>query len=253
MTPGDDVVDLHIGESHFEWTIAAATAVDIGQIVHSSTPKAGVTVQVESGLARGAEEVDVHLGGGDDQLELILGSAQQDTVTIHFSRANHDDYDTVTVSALEDLGELAEVEFPTNPSATATNVLSSDKLGNGQGLNFDFADDIAGLLESSALDADDVSESGSKPGTLIVFGSNNAASERGFIYDYDGDGELSDGDTLVDLDQALLDASSNVTFNGVQVSNSLIMDVNVNAGTISLVTEYLDLFQFTLSEGDLVA
>ena len=40
---------------------------------------------------------------------------------------------------------------------------------------------------------------GSQQGAVILFDSG---SQHGFIYDHDGDGELSDGDTLVDLTTA---------------------------------------------------
>ena len=35
---------------------------------------------------------------------MILGSVQNDEVTLHFSRANNDDHDTVSFTTLNDLG-----------------------------------------------------------------------------------------------------------------------------------------------------
>ena len=53
--------------------------------------------------AEGSQAVDIHLGGGDDTIDLILGSAQSEEVTLHFSRANNDDHDTVSFTRLNDL------------------------------------------------------------------------------------------------------------------------------------------------------
>ena len=71
---------------------------------------------------------------------------------------------------------------------------------------------------------------GASQGNVLVF--NNAA-QRGFIYDHDGDGELSDGDTLVDL----TDAAS---------------DVAVVGGDVQVTSNGGDIWTFELSGGDLI-
>jgi hypothetical protein len=79
---------------------------------------------------------------------------------------------------------------------------------------------------------------------------NAGAVQRGFIYDYDGDGELSDGDTLVDLTDALMPVGA-INFGGAPMTAAQVISANANA--IGLVTDGMDYIQFNLSEGDLVA
>ena len=56
----------------------------------------------------GRRTLTCYLGGGDDTVNLMLGSAQVEDVTLHIARANHDDHDTVSIDELEDLGALAK-------------------------------------------------------------------------------------------------------------------------------------------------
>lgn len=248
MTPGDDVVDLVIGESEYTASRAAATAgLSMLQVLTSNAPITGTSVLASTNLAQAAEEVDVYLGGGDDTVELVIGSAQVDDVTLHIARANHDDHDTVSIDELEDLGALASVNVAVSP-VTVANVAS---FGQATGINLDFQDDVQTILtDASAVDANGVNIAGSTQGALIVFGMNAGAVQRGFIYDYDGDGELSDGDTLVDLTDALMPAGA-VNFGGAPMTAAQIISANANA--VGLVTDGMDYIQFNLSEGDLVA
>jgi hypothetical protein len=248
MTPGDDVVDVVIGESEYTVSRTAATAgLTMLQVLTSSAPITGTTVLPSSNLAQSAEEVDIHLGGGDDTVNLVIGSAQVDDVTLHIARANHDDHDTVSIDELEDLGALASANVAVSP-VTVANVAS---FGQATGINIDFQDDVQTILtDASAVDANGVNIAGSTQGALIVFGMNAGAVQRGFIYDYDGNGELSDGDTLVDLTDALMPAGA-VNFGGAPMTAAQIISANANA--IGLVTDGMDYIQFNLSEGDLVA
>ena len=158
---------------------------------------------VTDGDARGSQEVNIELGGGDDSVDLVLGSAQQENVTISFERASSDEFDTVTFTALEDLAGA--------PGTTAA-----------EGVIFDFADDIQQIISSTATDANSVNEqaAASHQG-LIVFGSAVGSTQQGFIYDADGDGVLSDGDTLVDLTAAVDTNNIASTANGVSFTSVL--------------------------------
>jgi hypothetical protein len=248
MTPGDDVVDLVIGESEYTASrTAATTGLSMLQVLTSNAPITGVSVLPSTNLAQAAEEVDVYLGGGDDTVELVIGSAQVDDVTLHIARANHDDHDTVSIDELEDLGALASANVAVSP-VTVANVAS---FGQATGINIDFQDDVQAILtDGSAVDANGVNIAGSTQGALIVFGMNAGAVQRGFIYDYDGDGELSDGDTLVDLTDALMPVGA-INFGGAPMTAAQVISANANA--IGLVTDGMDYIQFNLSEGDLVA
>ena len=248
MTPGDDVVDLVIGESEYTASrTAATTGLSMLQVLTSNAPITGVSVLASTNLAQAAEEVDVYLGGGDDTVELVIGSAQVDDVTLHIARANHDDHDTVSIDELEDLGALASANVAVSP-VTVANVAS---FGQATGINIDFQDDVQAILtDASAVDANGVNIAGSTQGALIVFGMNAGAVQRGFIYDYDGDGELSDGDTLVDLTDALMPVGA-INFGGAPMTAAQV--ISANANSIGLVTDGMDYVQFNLSEGDLVA
>ena len=102
------------------------------------------------------------------------------------------------------------------------------------GLTLDFADDISTVIDGGAVAAAAVNESSaSQQGALIVF---NGSSQVGFIYDHDGDGQLSDGDTLVDLTG---------TGGGIAFNSS-------TGFTLTLAgTEGADAFNFSLDQGDL--
>lgn len=213
MTAQDDVIDMVIGESE-----VAAGGENSGIAILQST-----ALETASPTnARGSQSVDVHLGGGDDTVSLVLGSVQSDEVTLHFSRANHDDHDTVTFAELNDLSET-----------TATD-----------GLTLDFADDISTIIAADGLDgiggvssaAAGVNVSGSQQGALILF---ETASEHGFIYDHDGDGQLSDGDTLVDLTNAGANANA---FTAISSTGFTLTLAAAEGG---------DVFNFTLDQGDL--
>ena len=119
------------------------------------------------------------------------------------------------------------------------------------GINIDFEDDVSTILtDAAAVDANGVNIAGSEQGAVIVFGMNAGAVQRGFIYDYDGDGELSDGDTLVDLTGSLLPAGA-INFAGSAITSAQV--ISANSSSIGLITDGLDYVQFNLSEGDLVA
>ena len=254
MTPGDDVVDLVIGESEYTVSVTAGTlatgTLSMLQVISSNAPITGATavsVQASTNLAQAAEEVDVYLGGGDDSVQLVIGSAQVDDVTLHVARANHDDHDTVSIDELEDLGALASASVAVSP-VTVANVAS---FGQATGINIDFEDDVSTILtDASAVDANGVNIASSTQGALIVFGMNAGAVQRGFIYDYDGDGELSDGDTLVDLTDSLMPVGA-INFAGSAMTAGQV--ISANSSAIGLVTDGLDYIQFNLSEGDLVA
>ena len=254
MTPGDDVVDLVIGESEYSVSVTAGTlatgTLTMLQVLSSSAPitgATGVNVLATTNLAQAAEEVDVYLGGGDDSVQLVIGSAQVDDVTLHVARANNDDHDTVSIDELEDLGALANANVAVSP-ITVANVAS---FGQATGINIDFEDDVSTILtDASAVDANGVNIAGSTQGALIVFGMNAGAVQRGFIYDYDGDGELSDGDTLVDMTDALMPVGA-LNFAGSAMTAAQV--ISANSSAIGLVTDGMDYVQFNLSEGDLVA
>ena len=217
------------------------------QVLSSNAPITGVSVLPSTNLAQAAEEVDVHLGGGDDTVDLVIGSAQVDDVTLHIARANYDDHDTVSIDELEDLGALASANVAVSP-VTVANVAS---FGQATGININFEDDVTTILsDASAVDANGVNIAGSTQGALIVFGMNAGAVQRGFIYDYDGDGELSDGDTLIDMTDSLMPAGA-MNFAGAPITAAQV--ISANSSSIGLITDGLDYVQFNLSEGDLVA
>lgn len=199
MTSQDDTIDLTIGESE-----AAGALASVAKILDAQN--------LTSGNAKGSQSVDVHLGGGDDSISLILGAAQTDEVTLHFARANNDDHDTVKFTYLNDLS-----------SGVGTD-----------GLTFNFADDISTVIDGGAVSAAAVNASGaSQQGALIAF---NGGSQKGFIYDHDGDGQLSDGDTLVDL-----------TGTGGSIGS-----ISSTGFSLTLAaSEGADVFAFTLDQGDL--
>ena len=208
MTAQDDVIDMIIGESE----VAAGAEANGAAILASAALESAAPAN-----ARGSQSVDIHLGGGDDTISLILGSVQSDEVTLHFSRANNDDHDTVTFAELNDLS-----------NGTGTD-----------GLTLDFADDIStviaadGAAAGTSSAAAGVNVASSQQGALVVFDSG---SQQGFIYDHDGDGQLSDGDTLVDLTGAGGDFSGGIT------STGFVFTLGAAGG---------DVFNFTLDQGDL--
>ena len=187
----------------------------------------GVIIGVRSvinGEADGSEELLVDLRGGDDTLNLTLGGAQEEEVTIRFAKANSDDFDTVEIDTLEDLAGLV-----TGAATTAT-----------EGVRFDFANDINGpLIMSTSASAGAVNEAGSQHQGVIVF---NGATQRGFIYDHDGDGTLSDGDTLVDMTDAT---------GGILATAPAGFGVS-GAGELIFTSTNGDNWNFQLSGGDLV-
>ena len=208
MTAKDDIIDMIIGESE----VAAGSENNAAAILSSTALESASPAN-----AQGSQSVDIHLGGGDDTVSLILGSVQSDEVTLHFSRANNDDHDTVTFAELNDLS-----------SGTGTD-----------GLTLDFADDIStviaadGATAGSSSAAAGVTVTSSQQGALIVFDSG---SQQGFIYDHDGDGQLSDGDTLVDL------TGAGGSFSGGITSTGFVFTLGAAGG---------DVFNFTLDQGDL--
>ena len=210
MTAGDDTIDLTVGETEFNLTLqdvnsvagVAAThygllnaldfsalgAVGTGLVVAGAGTAAATAnsiyvetavVDTSSSIAKGSEEVTVHLGGGDDKVNLVLGAAQIEDVTLKFSRADTDDHDTVDINELEDLSVLA---------------------GNASGLRLDFADDISTIINAGAADAAAVNVASSQQNAVLVF---DGGAQEGFIVDRDGDGKLSDGDIHVDLTDAV--------------------------------------------------
>ena len=68
--------------------------------------------------------------------------------------------------------------------------------------------------------------------------------------DTDGDGELSDGDTLVDMTDALMPVGA-LNFAGSAMTAAQVISANSRA--IGLVPDGIGYVQFNLSEGDLVA
>ncbi len=180
---------------------------------------------------------------------VILGSAQVDDVTLHIARANHDDHDTVSIDELEDLGALANANLACHHGERCQRSMT---LVRATGMRLDFEDDVTTVLtDAGAVDANGVNMLvNSEQGAVIVFGMNAGAVQRGFIYDYDGNGELSDGDTLVDLTDSLLPAGV-INFAGSAMTSAQI--ISADSGSIGLITDGMDYVQFNLSEGDLVA
>jgi hypothetical protein len=184
---------------------------------------------VEDGNAEGSGAVTIALGGGDDEVDLTLGGAQTAEVSIEFSRAPTDDINTITISNLEDFGGAVA-----GAAATETS-----------GVRFDFADDVLGPLVDAGTVAGvaAVSEAAvSQHQSVIVF---NGLVQRGIIYDHDGDGTLSDGDTLVDLTQASGGVASTAT-------DAAVTSFGVNAaGELTFMSTDGDIWNFQLDNGDL--
>ena len=227
-------------------------------------------VTLTNTIAEGAGEVDLELGGGDDQISLVLGSAQTSNVTLHVARADADDFDTIDFDVLEDMGVQADAHAN---SATGNAYYNVQGLGNASGLEIDFQDDVTQILtDVSAIDSGSIDVANSTQGTVIVYGMNTNSVQKGLLYDYDGDGQLSDGDTVIDLTDALLaqgqaagaafgsvgiwiDTDGDATITGdtateLYASNASI--INATPQSIGMITDGLDYIEFALSGGDLV-
>jgi len=219
MTNEDDTVSLVIGESDLTFTVAVAgTTLTLAgaEVGAGAANVTGVDINTDASIGQGSQEVTVSLAGGDDIVGLVLGSEQTEHVTLKFSRAGNDDHETIDVNTLEDLGAIA------GGTGSATT--------NARGLRLDFADDVTGIISAGTATAAAMDVAGASQGNVLVF--DNAA-QRGFVYDHDGDGELSDGDTLVDL----TDAASAVAVTG---------------GDIQVTSNGGDIWTFDLSGGDLI-
>ena len=218
MTNEDDTVSLVIGESDLTFTAGAGTTLTLAgaEVGAGAANISAVDINGNADIGEGSQEVTVSLGGGDDIVDLVLGSEQTEHVTLKFSRAGNDDHETIDVNTLEDLGAIA------GGAGTAST--------NASGLRLDFADDVTGIISAGTATAAAMDVAGASQGNVLVF--DNAA-QRGFVYDHDGDGELSDGDTLVDL----TDAAS---------------DVAVTGGDIQVTSNGGDIWTFDLSGGDLI-
>ena len=276
MTAGDDVIEMIIGESEYtvglSLTNAAGTANLTGTALTSAAAEASSismldvinvlnptdelsSVQTRD-FAGHAEEVDLFLGGGDDTVNLALGSAQDERVTLHFARADNDDHDTVSFDVLEDLGGVAVLGGGTTAINGSPTV---GALGQAMGLTFDFEDDINAIMTApTASDANGVNVAGAEHGSLIVFGMSPTAVQKGLLYDHDGDGQLSDGDTVVDLTDAILNAGDvgGVFFGGTANNPAAATSyqiIGADADTVGFMSSGLDFFEFTLSDGNLVA
>ena len=301
MTPGDDVIEMIIGESEYLVTLsasgtqytqevnAAATTFTVPQLsmrnianlgngnqsflsTTAATTLGGSVdgVTLTNTIAEGAGEVDLELGGGDDQISLVLGSAQTSNVTLHVARADADDFDTIDFDVLEDMGVQADAHAN---SATGNAYYNVQGLGNASGLEIDFQDDVTQILtDVSAIDSGSIDVANSTQGTVIVYGMNTNSVQKGLLYDYDGDGQLSDGDTVIDLTDALLaqgqaagaafgsvgiwiDTDGDATITGdtateLYASNASI--INATPQSIGMITDGLDYIEFALSGGDLV-
>ena len=273
MTPGEDTIEMIIGETELAVGLAltdgsgraltgtdlsdavtAAKSITMLDMLHVANPTPELSSTATRNFAGHAEEVNLFLGGGDDDVSLALGSAQDERVTLSFSRADNDDHDTVTFNVLEDLGAMAVLG---GGATTVNSAPTVSALGVASGLTFDFEDDITTIMTApSATDASSVSVIGSQQGAMIAFGMSNNAVQKGLLYDHDGDGQLSDGDTVLDLTNALLNAGDVAgsvfgTSPNYFVSSSQI--IFANSGEIGLMTNGLDLIPFTLSDGNLVA
>ena len=262
MTAGEDTIDLTIGESEYyveaaltsagSTTVTEAVGIAMADVIRVLNPIPEITAVPQIDFAGHAEEVNVFLGGGDDQVSLVLGSAQQERVTLSFSRADVSDHDTVTFNVLEDLGAMAEV----NGATTTNNTPIIDNVGLASGLTFDFEDDITTIMTApSATDASSIDVAGSQQGALIVYGRSDFAVQRGMLYDHDGDGQLSDGDTVLDLTNVLMVPGS-FAYQDASSTNYpfLASDIIIaNSESVGLMTNGLDLIPFTLSDGNLVA
>lgn len=249
MTAGDDEVDLIIGETELSLTLddeedadtnygavltgAVAQNVTIASLLGSSTTGAGTANQVvistvegvaDSSIAEASEAVTVDLAGGDDILSIVLGSTQEKKVTIKIASAQADEEDIIRVDALEDLAGTPAADPSTANSAK--NVV------------FDFENDITTIIESTSTSAAALNETGSSAGALIVFGGAAAGggTQAGILYDADGDGELSDGDTVLDLTNAITHAS---------------LDVDALATEIEFDSNLGDQWNFVIGDGNL--
>jgi len=200
----------------------------------------------------------------------VLGSAQTSNVTLHVARADADDFDTIDFDVLEDMGVQAVAQAN---SATGNAYFAVDALGNASGLEIDFQDDVTQILtDVSAIDSGSIDVANSTQGTVIVYGMNTNSVQKGLLYDYDGDGKLSDGDTVIDLSDALLaqGQAAGAAFGSVGIwidsdgdgaltgdvatelyaSNASI--INATPQSIGMITDGLDYIEFALSGGDLV-
>ena len=300
MTPGDDVIEMIIGESEYLVTLSASgtqytqditagTTATVPQLsmrnianlgngnqsflsTTAATTLGGSVdgVTLTNTIAEGAGEVDLELGGGDDQISLVLGSAQTSNVTLHVARADADDFDTIDFDVLEDMGVQAVAQAN---SATGNAYFAVDALGNASGLEIDFQDDVTQILtDVSAIDSGSIDVANSTQGTVIVYGMNTNSVQKGLLYDHDGDGQLSDGDTVIDLTDALLaqGQAAGAAFGSVGIwidsdgdgaltgdvatelyaSNASI--INATPQSIGMITDGLDYIEFALSGGDLV-
>ena len=260
MTNGEDLIDLVIGESEFSVTLTAATPgtandsltlLNIAN-VGSADPLAS-NVEQTSVFAEGSGEVTIDLNGGDDTVSLVLGSEQEESVTLKFDRANSDDHDTVQITELEDLEGVADAI----PNVAGTQFDEVSLVGGVSDLVIDFHDDITQIqADNDAVDANSVQIGNSSQGTLIVFGMSNVAVQKGFIFDHDGDGELSDGDTLVALTAALLGVgdAEGTAFGALATSAvTAAQIISTTTDSLTFLSDGLDAFEFTLSGGDLVA
>ena len=114
MTNEDDTVSLVIGESDLTFTAGAGTTLTLaGAEVGAVNCKSisAVDINGNADIGEGSQEVTVSLGGGDDIVDLVLGSEQTEDVTLKFSRAGNDDHETIDVNTLEDLGAIAMAEL----------------------------------------------------------------------------------------------------------------------------------------------
>ena len=203
LTAADDIVTAVIGES----TIVGGGGATQANILAGTANGAAAGAQTVSG----SQEVRIDLGGGDDIVSLVLGAAQTEDVTFGFARANSDDHDTVQIDLLEDLAVAG---------------------AGASGIRLDFQDDVSKIIDATAegAAAAAVNVAGSQHGAVLVF---NSTGQQGFIYDHDGDGKLSDGDTLVDMTDA-------------------VNAVAVVSGNMRVTTDGTDQFDFALSGGDLI-
>ena len=274
MTAGDDEIEMIIGES--EYTVglsfddgtgaamtatamsaaAAATGITMLDLINVVNPTPELLAVQSRDFAGHAEEVDLYLGGGDDIVNLALGAAQDERVTLHFARADNDDHDTVSFDVLEDLGGVA---FLGTGATSVNGAPTLSALGQASGLTFDFEDDITAIMTApTATDANGINVAGSQHGALIVYGMSSVAVQKGLLYDHDGDGQLSDGDTVVDLTDAMLNQGdvSGTFFSGLSSTATAVTSfqiIGAESDTVGLMTSGLDFIQFTLSDGNLVA
>ena len=157
MTNEDDTVSLVIGESDLTFTAGGND-----QPCWCRLARAPISaVNQGTDIGEGSQEVTVSLGGGDDIVDLVLGSEQTEDVTLKFSRAGNDDHETIDVNTLEDLGAIEQ-------AGTAST--------NASGLRLDFADDVTGIISAGTATAAAMDVAGASQGNAPVF--DNAA-QRG--------------------------------------------------------------------------